>query len=337
MIGIGVGFTVQELLDRVKEEDIYEKYFSKVILGRKFPSVFRNENTPSMEFFIGNRGNILINDFGSTKKSYDAIGFVAELFKVSYQEAINKIAKDFGITRNTESKGYLNTIYNRCSEKPALIIEVKYRNWNRNDKNYWFGKYGIHSSTLEKFQIRPITHFWINGSRNVAEDNSYCYHYFKDIDGRWLLRIYQPLTTNPFNKWFGNTGSKQIIQGEGVLPKEGALLLITKSLKDVCQLYEYNINAIAPITETSFPNELYLLKQRKRFKKIVIFYDNDEQGTESALKFSKIHNLPIIVLDKSLLINHNVKDITDFVEKFGFNEGREMMAYLISQLNYEYV
>lgn len=173
----------------------------------------------------------------------------------------------------------------------------------------------------------------VNNWYNKAEQLSYCYHYFQDYDERWLVKIYQPLTSDPFKKWFGNTGGKQIIQGEGVLPKSGDLLLITKSLKDTCLLYEYNLTAVAPASENLFLNERYFNKQKERFKKIIIFYDNDASGMKTAVNFSKQYNIPYIYIPNDF----DVKDITDFVAERGFDMGRFLMKELLKQVDYDYI
>ena len=69
-----------------------------------------------------------------------------------------------------------------------------------------------------------------------------------------------------------------MIQGIHMIPKYGEYLVITKSLKDVMCLYNYNIPSIAPGSETSFISDNQLSRLKQRFKKIIVFYDNDIPG-----------------------------------------------------------
>lgn len=72
------------------------------------------------------------------------------------------------------------------------------------------------------------------------------------------------------------------------MPKEGGeFLVITKSLKDVMCLYSCGITAIAPISENCFLNESQYERLRKKFKKIIIFFDNDLAGISNMNKFRK--------------------------------------------------
>ena len=56
-----------------------------------------------------------------------------------------------------------------------------------------------------------------------------------------------------------------------MLPKSGGdYVVITKSLKDVMLLYEFNIPAIAPNSETLFISDKQLEKLKSKFKNIIV-------------------------------------------------------------------
>lgn len=64
-----------------------------------------------------------------------------------------------------------------------------------------------------------------------------------------------------------------------MLSKEGGeYIVITKSLKDVMCLYEFGIPAIAPCSENLFLTESQYEKIKKKFKRILVLYDNDRPG-----------------------------------------------------------
>ena len=75
-----------------------------------------------------------------------------------------------------------------------------------------------------------------------------------------------------------------------MLPKSGDdYVVITKSLKDVMVLYEFNIPAIAPNSETLFISDKQLEKLKSKFKNIVVFYYNDCVGILWMIKINKNH------------------------------------------------
>jgi len=102
-----------------------------------------------------------------------------------------------------------------------------------------------------------------------------------------------------------------MIQGAKQLPKEGELVVITKSLKDVMSLYEFGITAIAPNSENLFLTENQYIKLSNKFKEIYLLYDRDLPGVKAANKIRKqFKNIQVLLMPK-------VKDFTDYVKKYG--------------------
>lgn len=54
------------------------------------------------------------------------------------------------------------------------------------------------------------------------------------------------------------------------MPKNGDLLIIQKSMKDVMCLYELGITAIAPNSENLFLSDKQLEAVKNRFKRIIV-------------------------------------------------------------------
>lgn len=72
-----------------------------------------------------------------------------------------------------------------------------------------------------------------------------------------------------------------------MLPKNGDYLVVTKSLKDVCVLYEYGIPAIAPCSENLFITESQYNRLKDRFNKIFCLYDMDIPGVQAEKRIKK--------------------------------------------------
>ena len=104
-----------------------------------------------------------------------------------------------------------------------------------------------------------------------------------------------------------------MLQGAHQLPAEGDLLVVTKSMKDVMCLYSLGLTAIAPNSENLFLTESQFEKLSKRFKKIVVFYDNDLPGIHNMNQIRKKFNIDCIFIPRS----YGAKDISDFHAKYG--------------------
>lgn len=74
-----------------------------------------------------------------------------------------------------------------------------------------------------------------------------------------------------------------------MLPKDGDYVIVTKSLKDVMVFHEFGIPAIAPISENCYLTDAQHNKLLKRFKHVVLVYDNDKPGRQATLKIYRKH------------------------------------------------
>ena len=98
------------------------------------------------------------------------------------------------------------------------------------------------------------------------------------------------------------------------MEKEGDVLLITKSLKDVVVLRKAGYPSFAPQAESVHISHEVMDKLKESFKTILILYDNDVPGKNAAEAIAKDHNLPLFYLPSE------TKDASDFVEMYGYDE-----------------
>ena len=97
-------------------------------------------------------------------------------------------------------------------------------------------------------------------------------------------------------------------------------------------LYNYNIPSIAPGSETSFISDSQLSRLKQRFKKIIVFYDNDIPGINGMRKIKKLHPELIYYF---LPRKYNVKDFTDFRKKYGDTKTKNLIDNELNKLQNE--
>ena len=132
-----------------------------------------------------------------------------------------------------------------------------------------------------------------------------------------LWRNYFPTKTS--YRFLGNTPSTYL-QGIKQLPKNGDMLVIGKSLKDVMYMYEQEVSSIAPTSETIIISEKQILKLKESFPQIILFGDNDLAGIKSLNKWKKKYPWITIVFLKRKF----AKDITDLAFKSKIDAMRAM-------------
>jgi len=310
------------VLERVNEFDIFKAYIPNFQeLGKLFTSTLREDKSPTCSI-NKYRGRLLYRDF-SMSKSLDCFDYVKLKFDVSFQEALEIINLDFNLNllpkkviRHAPKPAKItNFDIDKVSNSPAEI-KVQLRKWDLNDKSYWNFKYDITVKELKLFKVYPLAGFWVNDTYFKAGKFSYGYYFGKAEDGRDLWKIYQPYDKN--HKWFANI-NPNIFQGIHQLPLSGDQLVITKSLKDVIILYKLGINAIAPQAESIKVTPDFMESLRRRFKNIVLLYDNDAPGIRATEEFVAEHGVPHFYMPQG------VKDASDFVEDYGIDVLQEYL------------
>ena len=301
--------TYEKLIKRISEYDIYAYYIGNFSVGRSLNSPFRKDDSPSFGIYVGSRGNLIFNDFKFG--AGNCIKFVMLMENCSWQDAYHILNHRYKLGYNT----YSDRIKSLPITKEVIItdkrdfervdkwIDIKIKPWTIDDKEYW-SSYNISLSTLQKFNVFSIEKFYINNRLFKCSRLAYAYRY--DVN---VYKIYQPLLSVKDGKWFSNIKNNQIYQGEDQLPETGELLFITSSLKDVMVLYECGYNAVAPHTEHQILSIEKYENYKKRFNRIVVFYDNDEAGILHANKMKDQFNLECIYVPDE-------KDPSDFVKKY---------------------
>lgn len=317
--------TLEEIFKRVTEYDIFSFYLGHPIkLGQAIKSPLRNDNHPSFGIFKSRKGILLFKD-QATGESGNCIKFVQLLLNINnYNELLQTIWNDMIIKNNISKSKVGKSIENlKISNKKQILIKRKY--FTKTDEEYW-SQYYISKDTLKKYNVFPIESFWIDDIKYkfiyTKDSPMYAYKMFNSF------KIYRPYAKNKADKWRTNC-TKYDIQGWEQLPDNGDTLVITKSLKDIMVLSHFNIASIAPHSEVSLIPKEVIDEAKKRFKRLVVFYDNDESGKEGAERIKNEYNLETIFIPTHYLDIYNVKDISDFVKEFGIDKTKELLNEIL--------
>tara|TARA_R110000868_G_scaffold148357_3_gene370209 strand:- start:6633 stop:7622 length:990 start_codon:yes stop_codon:yes gene_type:complete len=315
------------LLNRLTEEMIFSYYIQDFVTDKPINSPLRKDSIPS--FSITNKhGTYFYKDF-ATGDSGDCIKFVAELYSISYINAISKIAYDFGLQNaNTISSVPIkkNHII-KTKSREVVNLQVKFKEWDTLELSYW-NKYGITKDTLLKYRVYPISYVFFN---NYPIKVTFAFAYIENKDNKVTYKIYQPLAPKE-EKWFNNN-NYSVWEGWEQLPEKVNILIWTKSRKDVMSIVsttEYS--AIACQAESVIPKDHIVNQLKNKANKIVLFYDNDYDKSENwglnhVKKLSEKFNLPYIIIPDEF----EVKDYSDFVVKYGAKEAQKLLKFLISK------
>jgi hypothetical protein len=305
------------ILNKIGEYDIFKYYCPQFErLGKKFCSPLREDNSPTVSIIEWN-GHLLYKDFGRPEHTFNCFSFIKTKYRCDFYSALRIIDMDFGLglgSKTNESKftmGYKGLTYNKKIEaKPVVIIKKKKRKWNKKDAEFW-KQFNISKKTLIKFNVEPISHYWINENRFTCKTITYAYR----IKNKY--KIYAPLEED--KKWFSNTTSKQI-QGWEQLPANGNGLIITSSLKDIMCLYELGYNAVAFQSEMQIPSQKIIDELYTRFENIYLFYDNDYTNEDNPGQNMAKKIMSEYKIKKNIVIDSKycAKDVSDLIKSKKF-------------------
>ena len=306
--------TIEYILSKVSEYDIYASYIGQFKPGLIYNSPFRKDTNPSFGIFLSKRtGKLLFKDHGSGVCG-DVIKFVREYTGISnYNEVLQEIVKRLKITNKTVLKS------TKPIESKETVIGIVRQAFTKIDEQYW-GSYHISMPTLEKYNVHSIKYYLCNGIvKGIYKDENLMYDY-KVYNN---FNIYRPLG-DKFTKWRNNL-TEFDVQGYAQLPKKGNLLIITKSLKDVMVLHEMGYNAVSPSSESTFIPDIVLNDLKKRFKHILLCFDRDIAGVSNMRKVSLKTGLNGFLVHKSF----KAKDISDAVKTNGFESVHDWLKKLL--------
>lgn len=298
--------TLDWILSKVTEYDIYAKYIGQFKVGIIYNSPFRKDKNPSFGIYYSKRTKQLLFKDHGTGECGNVIKFVS-LFtgKTEYNDILSDIVDKLNITNNTKlvsSKQYI--------QPTETVIGVVRQEFTDVDINYW-KQFNISINTLKKFNVNSIKYYLCNGivkGTYKRENPMYAYKVYNNF------KIYRPLA-DKYTKWRNNLTDYDI-QGYEQLPQKGDILFITKSMKDIMCLHEMGYPAVSPSSESTFLPKDVLEQLKTRFKRIIILFDRDTAGVKRSRKLSRETGLEAMFINKKF----KAKDISDAVKANNFEE-----------------
>ena len=318
------------ILSKVNQESIMQHYTGNDVTSKKLvTSCLRSDNHVTVGYYKSKSGILYMHDF-ATNEHLDCWNVVMRLYNCSFYKALNIIANDFGLSDTNVVPTKINIIP-EIKETESSIIQVQIKDFTDRELEWW-KSFGISKKTLKKYHIFSVQHVFLNGELKFTSSEQcpiYGYYFGKDKNKKEFWKIYFPMNKNKGIRFINNL-PKKILQGYHQLPKNGDLLVITKSMKDLCAMYEFNIPAVSTASESTFISDKQLEEFKSRFKHIIVIFDSDRPGRHNMwLIRKKYPELNYYVLPNTL-----EKDFTDSIKKIGVDKMKELVNQFMS--NYKF-
>ena len=332
--------TKENIFKRISSYDIFRTYSDNFKeLNKSFPSDLRpDDSNPSAQIAIIHN-EPLYTDFG-LGESFRAIDFLMRLKGISYPEALQQINKDFdlglGGTVIIGNPGISKTIpmignTPAFKEKSFTVLKKRQRPFTKRDLEYWNSFYWT-EEMLKLSKTQSMSHYWVNEYRFDVKPNELAFTYEYYWHNYMQRKFYFPERQD--FKWITNCDST-VVQLVDVCPKEGGdVLFLTSSKKDAGIFWRINIDkmfpnltihGVAPTTEGSFVIEPWFRKMQTRWKRIILWYNNDwnkptNTGVINSRKFSEKFGIEWYVNPDGM-----EKDPSDYAKRYGLQEFKQLI------------
>ncbi len=296
--------------------------------GRNFLNPLYEDRKASCNVYFDRRNNIYrIKDFGNDNYSGDCFFFVGQLKGLDcnngadFVEILKTINRDMSL--GLDSSDYATHIPQSVPQKNNSTIpelpkikpyNITQQKFTQKELDFWL-RSGITPEILKLYRAVSLKEFRSENKDGksfsyTSSENEPLFGYI----GKRYVKIYRPFSEVRF-LYGGNIGDSYCF-GLEQLPAKGDTLFITGGEKDVMTLAAHGFHAICFNSETSTIPTGIIYKLTFRFKHIVLLYDADKTGIDSAMKHEKAlveYGVKRLVLPLSG--EKKDKDITDYFSK----------------------
>lgn len=309
--------TKEEIEKRISPTEILQYYLPGKGVKYSLSCPMHKDKTPSLWVDL----NLNLFHCFSCKRGGDCYKYVMERYSVDYYSALRIIANDFGLLHeqcDKRSLEYLGLVLPKPKKKEETDIKIKVRDWEKRDEIYW-NQYGISIELCNFFKVFPISHYWVNGYLFTIKASELVYAYYE----RGKFKIYFPNAKENEVRFWSNDGG--CVYGIDQLPEFGDELFITSSKKDIMTLRALGHFSVSANAESSYIEESVLNDLKRRFKRIIIWLNNDQQGLKSGHYLSIKYDLPFVYIPLEI----DEKDPSDYLKVWGKDKTKELIQNII--------
>lgn len=324
-----LSFTESDILERVDEYSLYCHYLGYHLeLGSKYlvPTGLRASNNMLADidesFSVFQKATrldtptmLLWKDHGGRGYSGDIFELVKRIYGYSSRyEVIQRIASEFGFGAPWAHEPVPLIHLERKQKLVKIDIAVKSKPWTTRELLFW-DRGHIDKKLLMSYDTSVVDIYWTYiGQKKAFKPTGMMFAY-------WVMDKYQ--LYSPYAKKedkFINDWTPIVVPGFTQLQHNSDLCIITKSLKDVMCLRSFGYESISVRSENVLLPKECIGYLKRKYKKILILFDNDGKHRGDEYEFEKIYVPKIVDTDK---------DSFDYCDNHGDKETRSMLKSII--------
>lgn len=316
-----LNLTEQSVLSKIDEYTLYCYYCNIPNLrpGKTYPAPYRTDNVPSFSIYWSRSYDLdymwYDHASGESGSIFALIGKIEGLAERG--QVLAKINEDFSLGYNTDVVVPIREkirLFNP-PEKSEIKIEVTNKPFSELGLKFW-QQFDISESLLREYKTKQVEYYWTyvgQTAPNQAPDPMFSY----EVGGYYQL--YSPYVKKEDK--FRNNLPPNYFFGYLQLPKNGNILLLDKSCKDVIFCRRLDYWAVCSRSETTFLPPQKMVELRERFSKVYLMLDSDKAGRAMTDKYLALY--PWLI--PKFLPEELAKDKTDTAKKIGVIETKKLI------------
>lgn len=315
--------TKESVLIQVDEYTLYCFYtgLEDLQLNTAYNTPYRVDNRPSFSVYESKYSQYV--DYywkdsatGESGDIFKLIGLIEQLN--DRKEILAKINEDFELGYETQRVEPKEKIVRYIRPKTFPIkIRIAPIPFTSAGIKFW-QQYNIDQDLLKMYDVDQIQWYWSYNDQQAPKtvpDPAFSYR----VGGYY--QIYSPFSPRD-EKWRNDLPDNYFF-GYVQLPKNGDMLIIDKSPKDVIFCRRLGYWAIAPKSESILIPHEKMLELKERFKRVFITLDPDPCGEMMTEKYMKLYPW----LEPRFLAG--VKDKSDACKLYGFDQAKVIINDLL--------
>lgn len=307
----------KELLSKINDADIYNKYYYEARgfsfeFNKRCNNPYTPDDNPSFMIYYKD-GECFHKAFNSPHKG-NCWQFIMDLFGISYDEAVEKVAKDFNLL---EGDKYLEILSNlpKIEKKEKKDVDIKFstlKNFTKAHIDY-LNQFHLNLEDIHIFEdtlIYPVKRFWINKEPFILKNEIGFAYYIPEIN---KVKVYLPQREKG-NKFWSSIpfdyihGLNQIkFCKKAIITKSVKDAWVLKKAVDICQTV---VQAENPTTITNSTIDFF----NNNVEETYVSFDSDLPGVENSKIITKKAGWKYINPEKKYL---PLKDWADVSKHYG--------------------
>lgn len=301
-------------------KDVFTKELGISNFRKNISSPFRLDKNPSFSIKQSKKSGLWLYTDYTTGEWGTCIQFIEKLYTLSFQEAIDKIAWDFGLSEQINNKySKIEIIPSfKIEEHKDIIYEYTETKFKKEHHNYWNAGH-LEEGFLRQNNIFAASKIAVNKKVINVPKDELCFVYVPiDLEYGKLKILRMGKNVLPQDKWRSSVPNESYLWSYYEYNKNTPIdqLWVVKSRKDemIAKLLGYNTVSVQSENWQNLDGNMPKIQDIS--KQQVLNFGSDDDGVGKCIVIQQKYNTLYYNTPKNL-VQYQVNDLFSYSKEFG--------------------